>query len=365
MLSNISQLLRVVRSNRRRGSNTDRQQHPRNNNGGNEVIFTMIQSQTEDGRDLSLDYKLSGPYFQNVPKVSATYEEMFLPEVMPQTDNGDIVIPKMSCSVFLSTNLDYVLRNLSIEQLVVCGQLTEQCVESAVRDAADLGYFVTVVEDACATYSPERHALGLDGMKGFCRICPTAQVLQELGGDGNSASKDEGGGGDPQHDDDVESSSSAMPGTIFSAVTKTSSPITTRTRRQPLTLPPARPPHLEDGPALAILKALSFARVKFLKYLTMDASNAIQSVVVPIDSLKHQRSLNHPFGDNLEFQPDPASLQFVSPTTAIMFGTLLEKKESSSTTCSDLLPSDQCTRHLLNRVVRQTHDVAPLTDFVN
>ena len=39
-----------------------------------------------------------------------------------------------------------MLRNLGVEQLVVVGQLTDQCVESAVRDAADLGYFVTVAE---------------------------------------------------------------------------------------------------------------------------------------------------------------------------------------------------------------------------
>jgi ureidoacrylate peracid hydrolase len=363
MLSNISQLLQVVRTNRR---NSCCDHHP--SSGGNEVIFTMIQSQTEDGRDLSLDYKLSGPYFQTVPKVCATHEELFLPQAMPQTD--DIVIPKTSCSVFMSTNLDYVLRNLSIEQLIICGQLTEQCVESAVRDAADLGYFVTVVEDACATYSPERHARGLQGMKGFCRICSTAQVRKELcdsasheglsfNGDvalrnnntGIDATDNDNSSGDPQRD--VESSSSYMtPG--MPMVTAITSPTK---RRIPLSLPPVTPPHLEDGPALAILKTLSFARVKFLKYLTMDASNAIQSVVVPIDSLKQQGSLNYPLGD-LEFQPDPASLQFVSPTTAVMFGTLLQKEE-------DGLPSDHCTRHLLNRVVRRTYDVPPLSDIVS
>ena len=32
--------------------------------------------------------------------------------------------------------------------------MTNQCVESAVRDAADLGFFVTVVEDACAAKVP-------------------------------------------------------------------------------------------------------------------------------------------------------------------------------------------------------------------
>lgn len=37
---------------------------------------------------------------------------------------------------------------------------TDQCVEHAVRDACDLGYLVTLVTDACATYSEQRHQVG-------------------------------------------------------------------------------------------------------------------------------------------------------------------------------------------------------------
>jgi ureidoacrylate peracid hydrolase len=83
--------------------------------------------------------------------------------------------------VFRSTNIDYVLRNLRIEQLVITGQMTDQCIESAVRDAADSGYFVTVVNDACSAHSEEDHERGLQGMKGFCRIRSTTEVLNELG----------------------------------------------------------------------------------------------------------------------------------------------------------------------------------------
>ena len=74
-----------------------------------------------------------------------------------------------------------MLRNLEVEQLVVCGQLTDQCVESAVRDAADRGYLVTVAEDACAAQSERDHEKGLHGMRGFSRQLSTDQVLQELG----------------------------------------------------------------------------------------------------------------------------------------------------------------------------------------
>ena len=147
---------------------------------GCEVIFTYVQSSTKDGRDMSLDYKLSGPMLANIPRIGDT--DIFSPECTPDphTGKGDILLPKTSCSVFQSTNIDYLLRNLGIEQIVVCGQLTDECVESAVRDGADLGYLMTVPEDACAAISPERHKIGLQGMHGFCRILKTVHITWEI-----------------------------------------------------------------------------------------------------------------------------------------------------------------------------------------
>lgn len=72
------------------------------------------------------------------------------------------------------------MRNLNNEQLVIAGQLTDQCVESAVRDAADLGLFVTVVQGACAATSEASRDKGLHGMKSFCRITNTNDVIDEL-----------------------------------------------------------------------------------------------------------------------------------------------------------------------------------------
>ena len=162
----------------------------RENQGGCEVIFTFLQSATNDGRDISLDYKLSGPELANIPHINDS--NLFLKELEPSLEGkGGILLPKTSCSVFVSTNLDYLLRNLCVEQLCITGQLTDQCVESAVRDAADLGYFVTVVDDACAAKSLNSHVKGLASMKGFCRICNTAQIIQELAMNGKAKPCDE------------------------------------------------------------------------------------------------------------------------------------------------------------------------------
>ena len=143
-------------------------------NAGIEVMYTVIESLTLDGRDRSLDYKITG---FNVPKGSL--DGKVIDELEPLED--EIVFPKSSSSVFVSTHIDYVLRNLGVRQIVLCGLLTDQCVESAVRDACDLNYLVTLVPDACGTYSQERHDFSLNAIKGYCRQISTDELLKEIG----------------------------------------------------------------------------------------------------------------------------------------------------------------------------------------
>jgi ureidoacrylate peracid hydrolase len=140
---------------------------------GIEVIYTVIENLTRDGRDRSLDYRISGI---NVPRGSWDAE---VPAIVAPRDD-EIVIAKTSSSVFISTNIDYLLRNLKIRSLVVAGLLTDQCVDSAVRDACDLGYLVTVVTDACASHSEERHNSSLRNNRGYCRQITTAELVAEI-----------------------------------------------------------------------------------------------------------------------------------------------------------------------------------------
>ncbi|PLW78757.1 isochorismatase family cysteine hydrolase [Cohaesibacter celericrescens] len=141
---------------------------------GIEVLYTTIESLTLDGRDRSLDYKITG---FNVPKGS--WDGKVIDAIAPIGD--EINLPKGSSSVFISTNIDYILRNLGVKQLVLCGMLTDQCVESAIRDACDLGYLVTQVTDACLTLTPERHDQSIKTIKGYCRQITSAQLIEEIG----------------------------------------------------------------------------------------------------------------------------------------------------------------------------------------
>ena len=138
-----------------------------------EVLYTIIESLTEDGRDRSLDYKISGLH---VPKGS--WDARVIEAIAPAED--EIVIPKTSSSPFLSTNIDYVLRNLGVRSLIIAGILTDQCIDSAARDACDLGYLVTLATDACATHSRERHEWSLRNNRGYARQRTTAELVAEI-----------------------------------------------------------------------------------------------------------------------------------------------------------------------------------------
>jgi nicotinamidase-related amidase len=80
------------------------------------------------------------------------------PEFEPQP--GDIVAREHWCSSgFANTDLDLQLKKHGIHQLIVMGLIAHTCVEATVRYGAELGYEVTMVKDAIASYSDtEMHA---------------------------------------------------------------------------------------------------------------------------------------------------------------------------------------------------------------
>jgi len=73
---------------------------------------------------------------------------------------GDIVAQEHWCSSgFANTDLDLQLKKHGIHKLIVMGLIAHTCVEATVRYAAELGYEVTVLKDATASYSDkEMHA---------------------------------------------------------------------------------------------------------------------------------------------------------------------------------------------------------------
>jgi nicotinamidase-related amidase len=71
--------------------------------------------------------------------------------VQPQ----DLRVDKHRISGFWDTPLDSILRNLGIRTLLFAGVNTDQCVLCTLTDANFLGYGCVMVEDCCATSSPQ------------------------------------------------------------------------------------------------------------------------------------------------------------------------------------------------------------------
>lgn len=141
---------------------------------GIEVIHVGIQSLTRDGRDRSREHKNANFHFAPGSK-----EASFVEDVAPQDD--EIVFIKTCSGVFNGTNIDYVLHNLGVETLVMCGVFTNGCVESAVRDAADRSYLVLLVDDACAAWTEELHNNTIFAMGGvYATVNTTEEVLAQI-----------------------------------------------------------------------------------------------------------------------------------------------------------------------------------------
>jgi nicotinamidase-related amidase len=141
---------------------------------GIEVMFSRIQSATQDGRDrgrVHKDLEIFCP--------PGSKEATILDEIAPVGD--EIVFSKTTGSVFNSTAIHHVLLSMGIRNLIMCGVMTSGCVESAARDAIDLGFGVIVVADACASWTEELHQASLRVMHGvFSRVQTMDQVLDGI-----------------------------------------------------------------------------------------------------------------------------------------------------------------------------------------
>jgi len=104
-------------------------------------------------------------------------------EFQPQA--GDIVaLEHWGSSGFANTDLDLLLKRHGIQRLIVIGLIAHTCVEATVRYAAELGYDVTVVKDATASYSEEHMhaALGINIPNYASSIVIADELISALSG---------------------------------------------------------------------------------------------------------------------------------------------------------------------------------------
>lgn len=139
-----------------------------------EVIHTRIQSMTKDGRDRSVGHKRL-----HLHAAPGSKEAEFLPEVAPKGD--EIIINKTASGVFNATNAEFILRNMGIDSLYICGVYTNECVSTTVRDACDRGFNTTLINDGCATVTPDLHNATIATIKDrYARVLTADEVIKEI-----------------------------------------------------------------------------------------------------------------------------------------------------------------------------------------
>ena len=95
---------------------------------------------------------------------------------------GDVVAQEHWCSSgFANTDLHLLLQRHGISRLIVVGLIAHTCVEATVRFGAELGYDVTVVADATASYSDAEMRAALEiNMPNYAAVVSSADVLAAL-----------------------------------------------------------------------------------------------------------------------------------------------------------------------------------------
>ena len=93
----------------------------------------------------------------------------------------DTIIDKNRYSTFFNTDLDKDLKAQGVEDLVICGVMTNCCCETTARDAFVRDYRVFFVADATAAVSEELHIASLKNLAyGFAYILDTKALCQKF-----------------------------------------------------------------------------------------------------------------------------------------------------------------------------------------
>jgi nicotinamidase-related amidase len=99
---------------------------------------------------------------------------------------GDVVVKEhWSGSSFANTDLDLQLRQHGITHVILIGLTANVCVEASGRYASELGYHVTLVRDATASFSAEAmHAAHeINGPTYAHAIVTTEELVRTLAGE--------------------------------------------------------------------------------------------------------------------------------------------------------------------------------------
>jgi nicotinamidase-related amidase len=99
--------------------------------------------------------------------IQNTWGAEIVDELNPSDE--DYFVKKRRYSAFFGTDLDLLLRELDVDELIVCGVVTNICVLHTVADAVMRGYKVTVLKDCTTALNEYDYEYGIKHMKDVLR----------------------------------------------------------------------------------------------------------------------------------------------------------------------------------------------------
>ena len=146
-------------------------------------FFTVVGPSLPSGKDLPFAFRAQySNALGNTEEsliTSSSPEFEVIDELYPH-DNEPIV-HKYGRSAFVNTNLHKRLSDEGIDQLILVGGATHACIDSTGRSAADLGYKVAILEDACVSQFPLLHETTMiNFMMSMGRVMSTNDAIKEL-----------------------------------------------------------------------------------------------------------------------------------------------------------------------------------------
>jgi ureidoacrylate peracid hydrolase len=93
---------------------------------------------------------------------------------------ADYTVEKVAYSALYQTRLEYILRALDIDTLIIGGIVTNGGVASTVRDAHLRNIHTILLSDGCAAFKPEVHDATLVSLGSITPIVTCAEMLEEL-----------------------------------------------------------------------------------------------------------------------------------------------------------------------------------------
>ncbi len=119
------------------------------------------------------------PRKANAAVLKGSWGAGIIPELTPDTD--DYVVHKHRFNAFYQTELELMLRCWNIQTLIVCGIITEVCVESTVREAFIRDFDVLEISDAVGSWEEDKHEASLKAVDfSYGRVVDMPSILDML-----------------------------------------------------------------------------------------------------------------------------------------------------------------------------------------